>query len=135
MTTPHPDRITELAAKLLERWQTDSTDTGLSQRERRQAASWHAERICAGWKQLVPARFAGATVGDLSGSTLAAVSEWRADPTRNLVLLGGVGVGKTHAALAAARLPTRPAGPYGSGPSSNYSTRYAQNPTPITSTP
>jgi DNA replication protein DnaC len=54
------------------------------------------------WRH-VPSRFADVSVADLDASTLSMVDEWLAHPTRNLLLLGSVGVGKTHAALAAAR--------------------------------
>lgn len=56
------------------------------------------------WEHTTPARYRDATVDDLDGPAAAAVADWRTDPTRNLLLLGDVGVGKTHAAMAAARL-------------------------------
>jgi DNA replication protein DnaC len=54
------------------------------------------------WRD-APSRFADVSVTDLDASTLSMVDEWLAHPTRNLLLLGSVGVGKTHAALAAAK--------------------------------
>jgi DNA replication protein DnaC len=66
------------------------------------------------WTLLVPQRFHRAGVADFEDAdaadfyqpTLAAaVRAWAAAPKgRNLVLLGSVGTGKTHAAVAAARL-------------------------------
>jgi DNA replication protein DnaC len=58
-----------------------------------------AERL---WRD-APSRFADAKVDDLDASTRVMINQWLADPTCNLLLLGSVGVGKTHAALAAAR--------------------------------
>jgi DNA replication protein DnaC len=54
------------------------------------------------WRD-APSRFADVTIDDLDFSTRPMVNEWLAHPTRNLLLLGSVGVGKTHVALAAAR--------------------------------
>lgn len=59
--------------------------------------------LAQAWRRLMPARFADATVDDLSGDVATTVAAWRTDPTRNLLLLGAVGTGKTHAAAAAAR--------------------------------
>lgn len=56
------------------------------------------------WQSICPARFASAHAGELDGAFATAVSNWRANPARNLLLVGDVGVGKTHAAIAAARL-------------------------------
>jgi superfamily II DNA or RNA helicase len=41
---------------------------------------------------------------DRGTAPAAAVEEWRQDWRRNLLLVGPVGTGKTHAAIAAARL-------------------------------
>lgn len=57
------------------------------------------------WAALVPERFETATLDDLDAKIAGPITNWVADPAhRNLILLGGgLGVGKTHAALAAAR--------------------------------
>jgi len=55
----------------------------------------------AGWERVVPARFVGARADDLDDESLLG---WLTTPTRNLVLLGPVGAGKTHAAAALARV-------------------------------
>ena len=57
-------------------------------------ADWWAEK-------LVPPRFAAATVDQLGGDVADLAAEW--DGTRNVLLLGAVGVGKTFAAIAMAR--------------------------------
>lgn len=56
------------------------------------------------WLRICPARFAHAHVDQLDGGFARAVADWRQHPHRNLVIAGDVGVGKTHAAIAAARL-------------------------------
>lgn len=56
------------------------------------------------WQRIAPHRFRHARVDQLDGATGQAVAQWRRQPGRNLLLLGAVGVGKTHAALACARL-------------------------------
>lgn len=53
------------------------------------------------WPFQVPSRFVDAKVDDLDGDLEAVAAEWDGDV--NVLLLGGVGVGKTHAALAMAR--------------------------------
>jgi len=59
------------------------------------------------WDQIVPNRFAGATLEDLAGQpdhVRDRITEWSDDPAgRNLILGGPVGVGKTHTAIAACR--------------------------------
>lgn len=59
----------------------------------------------ASWHRLMPQRFHRAALADLRPSPATrAIGEWATDPGgRNLVLLGPVGVGKTHAAVAACR--------------------------------
>jgi DNA replication protein DnaC len=52
------------------------------------------------WRHIIPARYAHARLGDLEGD-LAAVKEWGGDS--DVLLLGNVGAGKTHAAVALAR--------------------------------
>jgi DNA replication protein DnaC len=63
-------------------------------------AAGDAERL---WRDGCPRRFADATPGDLDTPVGEAAGEWLDGDGRNLLLLGHVGVGKTHAALAAAR--------------------------------
>lgn len=56
------------------------------------------------WSRVCPSLYLGATVEDLDPSTQAVIAGWGAASLgRNLILAGSVGVGKTHAALAAAR--------------------------------
>lgn len=57
---------------------------------------WRDDR----WRRTVPARFVDAHVGQLDGH-LAHAATW--DGRENVILLGPVGVGKTHTALAVAR--------------------------------
>lgn len=57
------------------------------------------------WQQCIPARFQWATVDDFAGQVRTDLEAWGAEPAgRNVLLLGPVGVGKSHAAVAAARL-------------------------------
>lgn len=57
------------------------------------------------WQAVIPRRFWSARLTDLSpGENRADLERWAGDDERgNLVLLGPVGVGKTHAAIAACR--------------------------------
>lgn len=56
------------------------------------------------WANLVPVRFHGATDETLADETLVAFQQWIAqEPLTNVLVLGPVGTGKTHAALAFAR--------------------------------
>lgn len=56
------------------------------------------------WSSKCPDRFTTATVDTLDDILAADIRDWCTDPAgRNLLLIGAVGVGKTHAALAAAR--------------------------------
>lgn len=52
------------------------------------------------WRVRIPARYQSARLSDLEGD-LAAVKEW--DGKSDVLLLGNVGAGKTHAAVALAR--------------------------------
>jgi len=52
------------------------------------------------WSHIMPARYAHARLEDLEGD-LAAVKEWNGES--DVLLLGNVGAGKTHAAVALAR--------------------------------
>lgn len=54
------------------------------------------------WRANAPARFRNVTLADLDEETRATVATWLAT-VPNLLVTGPVGVGKTHAALAAAR--------------------------------
>lgn len=59
------------------------------------------------WREAIPSRFLWATVDDFTGQTRSELEGWAEPPGpggRNLLLLGPVGVGKSHAAVAAARL-------------------------------
>lgn len=68
------------------------------------------------WLACVPARFAAAAMPDLAhmdADDLAALTAWTtADDPSNLSLFGAVGVGKTHAAVAACRARFGRAMPY-----------------------
>jgi len=64
---------------------------------------WETGRRSARWAQICPPVFAAATVDDLDDMLRPAVDGWVTDPAGNLLFLGALGVGKTHAALAAAR--------------------------------
>lgn len=56
------------------------------------------------WSAVVPSRFAWAELEQIEPAVRPELEEWAAHPDgRNLVILGAVGTGKTHAALAAAR--------------------------------
>lgn len=71
------------------------------------ADTWQREQRVAAWSNVVPARFADATLDDLTEQVpevRTALTEWSLAPEgRNLVVLGPVGVGKTHAMAAATR--------------------------------
>lgn len=57
------------------------------------------------WREAIPSRFLWASVDQFDDGVAAQLTEWGAEPAgRNLLLLGPVGVGKSHAAVAAARL-------------------------------
>lgn len=65
------------------------------------------------WSQIIPSRFVWATIGDLADPAgehyqpvvAGDLGAWAARPSgRNLLIVGNVGVGKTYAAVAAARL-------------------------------
>lgn len=64
----------------------------------------HAADRAAAWTGICPERFAKATLGDLDDELRLALVEWTEwGAQSNLVLTGPVGVGKSHAAMAAAR--------------------------------
>lgn len=57
------------------------------------------------WHQCIPSRFQWAGIDDFTGGVHDELARWAATTAgENLLLLGPVGVGKTHAAVAAARL-------------------------------
>lgn len=95
-----PARLTAqvwtVAAKQLDRFKPRPTaeDEALSPR-------WREAR----WEQ-IPNRFRWATVGDLTEPEARDIRAWAeaTGPLPNLVLYGPTGTGKTHAAVAAARL-------------------------------
>lgn len=60
------------------------------------------QRHAALWPRQVPKRFEAAHVDQLSGDLAEVAGEW--DGESNVLLLGGVGTGKTHAAVAMARV-------------------------------
>lgn len=66
-----------------------------------------ADRRTATWHAAIPNRFAWATLADFDGqpaTVVDALADWAARPAgRNLILLGPVGTGKSHAAVAACR--------------------------------
>ena len=56
------------------------------------------------WRDLIPPRFHDATVDDLTGNLRAAADRWiDGGLAANVILLGPVGVGKTHTGVAFAR--------------------------------
>ena len=58
------------------------------------------------WTAAVPARFRGARLAQIDQAVRDDLAAWSGDDQRpNLVLFGAVGVGKTHAAIAACREP------------------------------
>jgi DNA replication protein DnaC len=62
-------------------------------------------RMADRWNQAIPNRFRWAQIDDLAASTAETIRLWSdAGAGGNLVLVGPVGAGKTHAAVAAARL-------------------------------
>lgn len=59
------------------------------------------------WAKRIPLRFRDADIHDIEEVERVELSEWASTapgPSTNLVLLGPVGVGKTHAAVAALRI-------------------------------
>lgn len=56
------------------------------------------------WDAIVPKRFRTAHLDDFGGPTRETLGEWAANPAgRNLIVVGPVGTGKTHAAVGACR--------------------------------
>lgn len=62
----------------------------------------HLARVRTGdtWASRCPARFVDAKIDDFARGLAADLEAWVAGPPRNLVLLGPVGSGKSHAAYA-----------------------------------
>lgn len=102
MPPPDPARVEQLLPTMQRR-----IDAGEMEGDAHKQAEWWAQIEASQWQSLVPLRFAEARVEQLEGPLRDAVEEWRQAPGRNLVLLGDVGVGKTHAAFAALRLVNR----------------------------
>jgi DNA replication protein DnaC len=71
------------------------------------AEQWRRENRDQQWAQAVPRRFVAATLADLADQApdvRQAITSWAMAPDgRNLLVLGPVGVGKTHALAAACR--------------------------------
>lgn len=68
------------------------------------AEPWATVDRAAQWPAQVPARFAAATIDQLDGDLRTLADQWTAGGmTSNVLLLGGTGVGKSHAAYAMAR--------------------------------
>jgi DNA replication protein DnaC len=71
-----------------------------------QRAAGMAAMRAEAWQAMVPRRFHGADVAHFAEPLAAKLQHWADDPAgRNLVLMGPVGTGKTHAAVAAVRYP------------------------------
>lgn len=94
-------RVEEYAQRLLEEGLANDPDHA---RERAVDEYKHVIAVRDKRWETVPRRFRTARVEDLDGAIGEAVAEWRNEPWRNLILLGSVGTGKTHAAVAALRL-------------------------------
>lgn len=91
-------RLVEQAAQLAERAEV-VPDDGTPAPEPLTRSAWLAQR----WASAIPAEFADARLGDLEPAVAEELSAWADEPDgRNLLLVGPVGVGKTHAAVAAA---------------------------------
>jgi DNA replication protein DnaC len=84
-------------------WTRENIAAWYADRERDRQDDWVEElrRHVHTWPDHIPARFVGARVADLDGDLAAVAADW--DGRRNVLFLGGVGVGKTHAAVAIAR--------------------------------
>lgn len=104
-TDDTPDQVNWQAAVARARSKADTERVRQQQQadaERAAAvAAREQERWLADWPRHVPRRFHDATVDELTGDLETVAREWQ--DNRNVLLLGGVGVGKTHAAIAMAR--------------------------------
>lgn len=97
------------ARQLGERFQHRATEAALEPDDDEDLFAARAEGLrevrSIQWQRCIPARFQWATVDDFDGKARADVIEWGERPAgRNVLLLGDVGTGKTHLAVAAARL-------------------------------
>lgn len=75
-----------------------------------EVVAFHREMRVKNWLSLVPPRYDDPTLDKLRASgvpvdVVGDLTAWAAEPTRNLVILGPVGTGKTYAAWAALRQP------------------------------
>lgn len=61
-----------------------------------------ARRLHENLARYVPAAYADARMGDLDGDTCRRLSDWLTGPQPTVIISGGIGVGKTHAAYALA---------------------------------
>lgn len=69
------------------------------------AQQGRAEQRTELWRTRIPSRFLWARCEDFTDPVGPELAAWGADPAgRNLVLVGATGVGKSHAAVAAARV-------------------------------
>ena len=93
---PWHDRIAAVRERLDERPQPFGMTGGVPQDAGATLEEAHERR----WRARVPKRYQSARLSDLEGD-LAAVKEW--DGESDVLLLGNVGAGKTHAAVALAR--------------------------------
>lgn len=62
-----------------------------------------AARLDLEWALIADPVFRDARLADLDEVTRAKAEEWLAGPSQNMILMGPVGVGKSHAAMAIAR--------------------------------
>lgn len=92
--------IAERVAARRERQATVATVGEVAEFEA-QARARELEAHMDAWARNVPARFRSACLEDLTGEPAELAESW--DGTRNVLMLGAVGVGKTHAAVAMAR--------------------------------
>lgn len=81
------------------RWEWQEADRA----EARRVAESEWFRTDERWREHAPCRFADACPDDFEPAMAEAFEDWRQDPTRNLLILGPVGTGKTHAAFALVR--------------------------------
>lgn len=71
------------------------------------ADDWDRVQGERNWKQRIPLRFHNATMQDVQEPARSMLEQWASQapgPTTNVVVVGPVGVGKTHAAVAALRI-------------------------------
>lgn len=113
MTEPEPRPMADRAAEVVARMravpprpepEAHALPDGVGDDWRHRALE---ERRQLGWAASIPSRFVWATLADFTDEPMAirdGLHDWAQDPRgRNLVLLGPVGTGKTHAAVGAVR--------------------------------